>query len=247
MNLLHMNPEEIQAATARKVPVLLPVGAVEYHGPHLPVGTDTLIAQGLCEKIAEQAEVVVAPAIPFSPTLHWAGGVRSGDVDFGQQAFAAYAQEYIRQLAAMGFQRIYALVGHQGKEGLPALILKQAGWTVAAELAQALGEGWSLLPPGRWPLQDMFGLVRVCGYDEFSEYAAINRGEPLPVGHGGRGETQLIMALYKGFVNMDALQGQPLPPWLADVHQADLADGEFWVDFCVRGFVDHFSGRGPGV
>jgi creatinine amidohydrolase len=235
-----MRPEEIKDAVIRKLPVMLPVGAVEYHGEHLPIGTDTLIAEGLCKKIEERAEVVVVPALPFSPTMHWAGGAASGDMDFSERALAVYAEEYILQLTAIGFQRIYALIGHQGKEGAPALIMRRAGRIATAKTAASLGDGWSRLKPEQWPVEDLFSIVRVCDYDEFSDYSGL--GGRMPVGHGGRGETQLIMALYDGLVKMGALKGmENLPEWLADVYEADKADGRFWVEFCVNGFVRHFG------
>ena len=43
---------------------LVPVGAVEQHGPHLPTGTDTIIATLLCERVSERCGAIVLPAIP---------------------------------------------------------------------------------------------------------------------------------------------------------------------------------------
>jgi len=237
-----MRPCDIEKAVAKNIPVLLPLGAVEYHGQHMPIGTDTLIAEGLCKLIAQKADVIVAPAIPFSPTMHWAGGAESGDMDFSEEALAVYALEYIRQLAKVGFRRIYVMLGHQGKGGLPALIMEKAGRVAAADISRAMGAGWGCLPPEQLP-ENVYSLVRVCDYDEFSDYSKINRNERMPVGHGGRGETQLIMALYDNLVRMEALKDakKPLPPWLSDVYEADAADGAFWVDFCVDGFVEYFK------
>src|SRR3954453_15499911 len=42
---------------------LVPVGGVEQHGPHLPTGTDTIIATGLCELASERCGAPVLPAI----------------------------------------------------------------------------------------------------------------------------------------------------------------------------------------
>ena len=40
MRFVEMRPEQLQDAVRRNVPVLMPAGVVEYHGPHLPIGTD---------------------------------------------------------------------------------------------------------------------------------------------------------------------------------------------------------------
>lgn len=40
MYLIKMRPGQLRDAVQRNVPVLMAAGVVEYHGPHLPVGTD---------------------------------------------------------------------------------------------------------------------------------------------------------------------------------------------------------------
>ena len=44
MYLIYMRPEQIKKAAAADLPLLMAAGVMEYHGPHLPVGTDYLIA-----------------------------------------------------------------------------------------------------------------------------------------------------------------------------------------------------------
>ncbi|MDQ1701770.1 MAG: creatinine amidohydrolase, partial [Frankiaceae bacterium] len=42
---------------------LVPVGAVEQHGPHLPTGTDTIVATAVCNAAADLCDAIVLPAI----------------------------------------------------------------------------------------------------------------------------------------------------------------------------------------
>src|SRR5699024_12460588 len=44
---------------------ILPVGAVEAHGPHLPLGTDNLLAERLAEKLAERVNGFVLPTLSY--------------------------------------------------------------------------------------------------------------------------------------------------------------------------------------
>src|SRR5262245_3222917 len=55
-------PDLAERVSAAAV-VLVPVGATEQHGPHLPLTTDTLIAERLCTAAAERTGALVAPAI----------------------------------------------------------------------------------------------------------------------------------------------------------------------------------------
>ena len=50
--------------------MLLPIGSTEQHGPHLPVGTDTMVAVALAEAAAEKTDVLVAPPLWFGCLLY---------------------------------------------------------------------------------------------------------------------------------------------------------------------------------
>src|ERR687895_626175 len=63
-----------------RVPVaMLPVGAVEPHGPHAPLATDTLISQTMCRRAAEaladdpRVAPLVLPALPYGVTRYGSG------------------------------------------------------------------------------------------------------------------------------------------------------------------------------
>ena len=62
----HLNggEEARQILTARRL-AILPIGALEAHGPHLPVGTDNLLAQAIAERVAEQLGGVLLPLLPY--------------------------------------------------------------------------------------------------------------------------------------------------------------------------------------
>jgi creatinine amidohydrolase len=70
--------QEITRAESRQIAaetlVIWPVGALEQHGPHLPVGTDYLTVEALARRAAEKAgatiPVLVAPTLPFGSSQH---------------------------------------------------------------------------------------------------------------------------------------------------------------------------------
>ena len=241
MHLVHMRPEQIQDAVERNVPVLMAAGVVEYHGPHLPVGTDFLIAKEVCKRVEKRCECVLAPSLPLGPTLSWAAGADEGEIDFEPEALFTYAREVFRRLAAIGFRRIYVLQHHQGPEGLQVLCLKRAAMELVRDTVKGWGFAWGRRPDADLPIPKVFKWIQLGYIDSFSDYPGPD-AERVPVGHGGRGETQLMMAALPGGVRMEALDTmEELPRWLQDATEADAADGERWIEFCVAGWVRELS------
>jgi creatinine amidohydrolase len=78
--------------TGRRVVAVLPLGAIEAHGPHLPLGTDVIIAEAMARAGAERLsrhglEAVLLPAMPFAPAPFAAGF--AGSIDTPATATAA--------------------------------------------------------------------------------------------------------------------------------------------------------------
>ena len=76
--LAEMTWEEARDLDRRRTVAILPVGAIEAHGPHLPLGTDVIIAQAMAgsgaARIAAQGKsVVILPPLPFTAAPFGAG------------------------------------------------------------------------------------------------------------------------------------------------------------------------------
>ncbi len=91
--------------------VILPVGTIEPHGNHLPIGTDSLIAEILSERIAEKINALIAPTIYHGVTrsLYGYGGVTTVD----EKTFEEYVYEVARSLAD-SFDYLVIMNGHGG-------------------------------------------------------------------------------------------------------------------------------------
>ena len=59
---------QAKAAIERGRPAVLPFGAHEQHGAHLPLSTDTLIAAALAARLAKAIDAILLPAIPYGET-----------------------------------------------------------------------------------------------------------------------------------------------------------------------------------
>jgi len=240
MYLLKLRPSQLKKAVADNIPVILSAGSVEYHGPHLPIGTDFLIADSVIEAVEKSIpdKCIVAPPLPFSSTMNWAGDVTEGDVDFSPDALYVYAREVLSQLTAIGFLRIYILQHHQGPEGLPSLSLRRAAADVIREITKTWGNSWGRVPPEKNPNPNIFGLIRVASPDAFS-----GENGQVPFGHGGKGETQFIMAAYPETVKIDEISTlKETPEWLMDAEDSKYEEGKNWLDSCVDGWVRELTG-----
>ena len=91
--------------------LVVPLGATEQHGPHLPLGTDTVVARAVCGKLAqERTDVVVAPALPFGSSGEHAAF--PGTLSIGQSALEALLVELVR--SADHFSGTVLVSGHGG-------------------------------------------------------------------------------------------------------------------------------------
>jgi creatinine amidohydrolase len=69
----HMTWEEYRDAIGETF-VILPVGSLEQHGPHLPLNTDVIIPWGMAVMVAEALGALVLPAIAYGYKSHPASG-----------------------------------------------------------------------------------------------------------------------------------------------------------------------------
>ncbi|GAC1652563.1 MAG: creatininase family protein [Gemmatimonadaceae bacterium] len=63
--LKEMRPADIAAAIASDPRLIVPVGTCEQHGPHLPVGCDTLIVERLADDLSAEFNVLRAPTVEY--------------------------------------------------------------------------------------------------------------------------------------------------------------------------------------
>ena len=110
----HLTWPEIKEAVAKKRVALLPVGSMEGHGPHLPVDADSVIAEGVCRRVAAAipGRVVVLPTVVYGISGHHMDF--PGTITSHEGVFQDYVAGICSSLAYHGFRRILILNGHGG-------------------------------------------------------------------------------------------------------------------------------------
>jgi mycofactocin precursor peptide peptidase len=100
-----------EAANATGAIVAVPLGSTEQHGPHLPLGTDTVVAAALAHRLAQaRPSVWVAPALPYGASGEHAGF--AGTLSVGTSALTGVLIELCR--SADGFGGLVLVCGHGG-------------------------------------------------------------------------------------------------------------------------------------
>jgi len=123
---------EAEQAAKETDTILIPIGAVEPQGSHLPLGTDTIAAKYAALKVGEKANVVVAPAIPIGYSA-WFKGF-PGLMSLRKETLTEVLRQYCRSLAASGFTRQIFFSPHFGNNDVIAEVgveLRNEGVRVA--------------------------------------------------------------------------------------------------------------------
>lgn len=174
---------ELKDLAARDALVVLPVGSLEQHGPHLPVWTDSHAAHTLslraAEAIAAEQPVVVLPPMWMGLSEHHFPF--GGTVSLDYATFHAVLRCIVRSIRADGFSRLFIVNGHGGN--IEPLAVS------ARELAHEFG-----IPvvATTWPNAAP------------AEVAGILTAQPA-IHHACEGETSLWLALDPGQVRQDRI------------------------------------------
>ena len=110
-------PHEIDDALAKRSVVYIPLGSIEYHSRHLPVGLDGLNAHGVCTRAAARTGGIVLPALYYGVggghTIYpWTIMANSGS------AISDLLTETLRRLASFGVKVAVLFTGHFSDEQL---------------------------------------------------------------------------------------------------------------------------------
>lgn len=157
--------------------VVVPTGAVEQHGPHLPLGVDAVLGQAvLARALAElpaDAPVYVAPPVTYGTSIEHAGF--PGTITISARGLYRVLQAIARQLQAFGFRSMAVLNTHGGNSAVVTATLRE----IQTELGMnAAVVAWTGAPE-------------------------LDRQEAAWGFHAGQWETSLMLAIAPHLVRMD--------------------------------------------
>ena len=154
---------------------VLPVGATEQHGPHLPTGTDAMhaehVARAAAARIADRTPVVVTPTLAFGSSPHHLPF--GATLSLTTQTFSSVLHDLCTSLIGAGFRQIFILNGHGGNHELIQIAARDLA--LAYPVSVAAGSWWAI------------------AWDTLAAGGACETGR-LP-GHAGAFETSVVLAL----------------------------------------------------
>lgn len=126
-----LNWQQIDSLDRDKTIFLLPTGAIEQHGPHLPVDTDIFNSNALVENVAKSSggNVIALPSIWWGTSPHHKG--YPGTISLKLETFHHLLHDIFSSLTAHGFYRFLVINGHGGNAGILT--------ASTADLSEALG------------------------------------------------------------------------------------------------------------
>ncbi len=161
--------------------LLLPLGATEQHGPHLPVAMDTLLAEAACHAASALTRVPVLPALRYTVsqghTPKW-----PGTFSLRHETFIASLREITAWAVATGWRKILFINAHFGNDAAARVAVDQLRLTHLGNL--------------------QIGLIHVFKLTDaiWAEYT--QDAEDL---HANQAETALMLHLHPDLVHLDRL------------------------------------------
>jgi creatinine amidohydrolase len=149
----NMTSPDVKEAVEKALVAILPIGSIEVHGPHMPTGTDSIVAFRVAEIAAEKEEAVVLPALYYAyvaENRHF-----TGTISLTAKTLLSVLEEVCDEIARTGFKKILIVNGHGGNNSLLKVFLKEcitrkrdyavyamiAPWASLGELVAELSEG----------------------------------------------------------------------------------------------------------
>jgi creatinine amidohydrolase len=198
--------------------LVMPLGATEQHGPHLPSGTDTFavesIARDSAEVAAGQIPIVLTPALPFGSSAHHL--IYGATLSLSTETYYNVLRDLLESLVQSRFTKIFLVNGHGGNHELAQLAARDVA--LQHPVRVAAGSYWTI------------------AWDALTA-ARVHENRRLP-GHAGDFETSVMLSLRPELVSVirphrdDVESSDPRrfeAPWRNEKHG-------FWTD--IEGFTD---------
>lgn len=203
MKLERLKHTEIAALNSRTV-VVIPTASIEQHGPHLPVGTDTMIGQGIIDSVDKAcgSKLLVLPVQHLGCSEHHMG--RKGTVTLLHDTYRGALLQQIDSMYRHGFRRFLISNSHGGNLAINGVVGEEAS--------------------SRWPDAEIINITWFrFAADEIRDMV---EGEYPSVGHACEFETSVMLVLHPDLVDMSKAVDDGIPPRVSQLENDLLRGGK---------------------
>jgi creatinine amidohydrolase/Fe(II)-dependent formamide hydrolase-like protein len=218
MQLTDMRPHQCATAKQENWPVFLPVGTIEYHGEHLPLGVDGHVVLHALAQVEKRLPCVIAPPIWYGVASYLVAGPEKGTIDVSADHLEKHVYDIMKALLENGYKNVIAIIHHQYANGrlMPTtLACKKAAIMAMMEvLERERGRGWW----GDAAMSKYYSVLET-GANPFNAIRVVPLMSPevqsvMGYDHAGKLETSLMMAAFPQWVETARLENDGL--WFTD-------------------------------
>lgn len=142
MKLLEMNMKDFQTDFKDSKTVIIPAGACEVWGPHLPLGADTIMAEEIAKRLADRMSWIVGPTLPVGDSaMVWGPGT----ITVRPESFKMYLEDICESMIKHGAQRFCFVSPHVANMA----IISQVAWKLKLEhnVDCCIFDWWRIVQP----------------------------------------------------------------------------------------------------
>ncbi len=231
-----------------KTMVLLPIGALEQHGHHMSMNPDVLLPTAIAEKVAEQIDALVAPAIAYgykSQQKSGGGNHMPGTTSVDGITLTNTIKDILKEFARHGVRNVVMINGHFENsmfitEGVD-LAIRELRWEGIRDFSVVILSYWDYVT------EDTIREIYPYGFPGWA------------VEHGGVLETSLMLHLHPHLVDMSKVVDQEpatFPPYdffpvkpewtpcsgcLSSAKPASAQKGKLLFEVCVKGIAEQLQ------
>jgi len=202
--------EEIKKLAEEGAIVVLPLGSLEIHGPHLPVGTDYLAIYKAALEAAKREKAVILPPLAYTyvpENRHFPGAI-----SLSGTTMVKVLEEICDEVYRNGFKKILILNGHGGNARVLGLFLREMINKRKEYMVYVIMNPMALI-------RDVIEKVK----------------ETDVYGHAGEIETSIMLYLFPNLVKMERIKGEAK---LGRSEVVDFTNTLVdWISYALEGYV----------
>ncbi|MCI8557096.1 MAG: creatininase family protein [Lachnospiraceae bacterium] len=154
-----------------RVPVaLVPVGATEQHGPHLPIGTDVFLAEKLAAMVSENTGALVYPSVNFGYSWVWRD--RVGTVSLEQPVLQKVLENIVQSVERYGIRLLVFVNGHEANSATLKYAVREIQDKTPVKVLGMFYPGWSKVYEDYMETPTWNGMFHACEFETSMMLAA---------------------------------------------------------------------------